>query len=49
MNHDIMKQMYASLGISEEIYRYGEAVLDTLKERFENQLEKLHEKSKGDN
>jgi len=30
-----MMEMYASLGISEKIWRYGEEVLESLKERFE--------------
>ena len=29
-----MNKMYAQLGVSEEVYRFGEDVLETLKERF---------------
>ncbi|MDD6325568.1 MAG: methionine gamma-lyase family protein [Lachnospiraceae bacterium] len=29
-----MKQLYGSLGISKEVYEYGESILETLKERF---------------
>ena len=29
-----MQEMYASLGVSREVYEYGEAVLDGLRERF---------------
>ena len=29
-----MKQLYESLGISKEVYEYGEGILEALKERF---------------
>jgi len=34
LQNETIKQMYASLGISEEIYQYGEKVLAALQERF---------------
>ena len=34
LQNETMKQMYASLGISVEIYQYGEKVLAALQERF---------------
>ena len=31
----IMKELYAQLGISSEVYDFGKTVEDSLKERFE--------------
>ena len=41
-HENAMKEMYASLGISEEIYHYGEAVLESLKDRFDK-IDKMAE------
>ena len=49
MDERILEKQYEELGISKEVYDFGKKIEDSLKERFENQLEKLHEKSKGDN
>ena len=38
--------MYAQLGISDKVYRYGEAVLDSLCERFEN-IDRVAEYNQG--
>ena len=29
-----MKQMYETLGVSSQVYEYGESILEGLKERF---------------
>ena len=38
--------MYAQLGISDKVYRYGEEVLDALRERFEN-IDRVAEYNQG--
>lgn len=35
MNENHTREMYRSMGISDEVYQYGEQILDSLKERFE--------------
>ncbi len=34
-NNDLMEKMYEERGISKEVYRYGEKILSSLKDRFE--------------
>lgn len=34
MNENLTMEIYHSMGISEEVYRYGERIIDSLKERF---------------
>ena len=44
-----LESMYESMNVSKKVVEFCEEIEVGLKERFENQLEKLHEKSKGDN
>ena len=42
LQNDAMKAMYAEMGISQEVYTYGEMILESLRERFDK-IDKMAE------